>query len=164
MSQASAQRQALVSLYFLKGGLASMQQGSAHGPWGEGSRPDHAERMKRAPRWRRVDPAALEAAHRMLQPFCLRRLKADVEKSLPPRARPSASATLNRENPNVRDPMGCVRCVPQADVHVTGPLYAHKARQTLDACTSVQGGDARVAVPGQCMTCSFVALYCARCM
>lgn len=33
----------------------------------------------------RVDNDALEAAHCLLQPICLRRLKADVEKSLPAR-------------------------------------------------------------------------------
>jgi SNF2 family DNA or RNA helicase len=42
---------------------------------------------------RRVDQAALEAAHRMLQPLYLRRLKADVEKSLPPRVRNSKLET-----------------------------------------------------------------------
>ncbi len=33
----------------------------------------------------RVDNDALEAAHRLLQPICLRRLKEDVEKTLPAR-------------------------------------------------------------------------------
>ena len=33
----------------------------------------------------RVDNDALEAAHRLIQPICLRRLKEDVEKSLPAR-------------------------------------------------------------------------------
>lgn len=33
----------------------------------------------------KVDPAMLEKAHHLLKPFMLRRLKADVEKGLPPR-------------------------------------------------------------------------------
>jgi len=36
----------------------------------------------------RVDRAQLEKAGLLLRPFCLRRLKEDVEKSLPPRVRP----------------------------------------------------------------------------
>ena len=63
----------------------------------------------------RVDPAALEAAHRMLQPFCLRRLKADVEKSLPPRARPPASS-LNPKNQALKHPTAHVRTMPRVGV------------------------------------------------
>ena len=38
--------------------------------------------------WRaRVDRVQLEKAGLLLRPFCLRRLKEDVEKSLPPRVR-----------------------------------------------------------------------------
>ncbi len=39
----------------------------------------------------RVDRVQLEKAGLLLRPFCLRRLKEDVEKSLPPRVGPLAA-------------------------------------------------------------------------
>ncbi len=49
----------------------------------------HCQRLAHcSPPLPRVDRAQLERAGLLLRPFCLRRLKEDVEKSLPPRVRP----------------------------------------------------------------------------
>ena len=45
-----------------------------------------------------VDRAQLQAAYRLLQPFSIRRLKADVEKSLPPRVSPSRSPASGHDS------------------------------------------------------------------
>ena len=41
-----------------------------------------------------MDQAQLEAAYHMLKPFCLRRLKAEVEQSLPPRVCTQAQLSM----------------------------------------------------------------------